>query len=413
MCHRYRIQLLAAPEPGAPPTAVGSIEAGSAFWSTGVGGLRWVTDVRVENIPAPYATDTDYPANASALHIPSNRKTVDCRPCTIGSVTPPPPRRSDDEEEDDTDAEVRVEAEGVEMEHKSSPTSPPANLAVYADFDKRQASSCKVNYYNTAAAAATNVAPAAAAAAAAAVAAATAANALGPAAAALTKATSSSAFAAAIAAAEAAVEAAQDAAATIWGIPDIPDLISQVADQVISASSSISDAMQNAQNVIPPSTPIPPDTDPAKNPNINLGPPPNTPAAACFGAGSKGFLKTGDSYFSNANGKAPATLVDVGSNAFFGLTLPDARTLEVIIGCSAVYVWAVGDALAPNFQVNCATNELGSYWSGKKQACYSYSTGPGTFVVFCGNNLGSIYSCLQGAGLYGTLSPAFISWATS
>lgn len=183
--------------------------------------------------------------------------------------------------------------------------------------------------------------------------------------------------------------------------------------QVTSASSSITDAMQNAQNVIPPQTPIPPDTDPAKNPNVNQGPPPNAPAAACFGAGSTGFLKIGDSYFTNANGNAPATLVDVGSDAFFGLTLPDDRTLESVAGCAGVYGWADGAPLAPDFQVDCSTLELGSYWNGVKQTCYSYSTSPGSFSVLCGNNLGSIYSCLQGQGLYGTLTPAFINWATS
>ena len=47
-----------------------------------------------------------------------------------------------------------------------------------------------------------------------------------------TEATSASAFAAAIAAAEAAIEAAQNAAAAIWGISGIPDLISQVAEEL-------------------------------------------------------------------------------------------------------------------------------------------------------------------------------------
>ena len=182
---------------------------------------------------------------------------------------------------------------------------------------------------------------------------------------------------------------------------------------MISASSSVSDATQDAQNVIPPSTPVPPDTDPMKNPNLNSGPPPNSPPAACFGAGSRGFVKIGDLYLTNENGRAPATLVDVGSNAFFGLTIPTDRTVEAVVGCPGVYGWAGGDPRAPDYQVDCSTNELGSYWNGVKQACYSYDRSPGVFSVFCGNNLGNIYACLQGAGLYGTLSPAFFTWATS
>ena len=171
--------------------------------------------------------------------------------------------------------------------------------------------------------------------------------------------------------------------------------------------------MQNAQNVIPANVPIPPDTDPAKNPNVNQGPPRDAPPAACFGAGSQGFLKIGDAYFTNENGKAPAALVDVGSRAFFGLTLPTRRTVENVVGCPGVYAWANDDPLAPDFQVNCDTLELGSYWNGVRQQCYSYDLGPGVFSVICGNNLGSIYACLLGSGLTGTLNPAFFNWATS
>ncbi|KAI0757834.1 hypothetical protein C8Q80DRAFT_1265676 [Daedaleopsis nitida] len=431
MCHSYRIQLVNTPEAGAPATAVGSLDSGSAFFSSGVSGTRFLTDRRVENVPAPFLTDTDYPATASNLKVPSNSRVFDCRPCSIGSVPPPPPRRAvlARGEQNET---VRVVPK-IEGGEKPTPTTPPRMLADF-EFGKRQASSCTRSTTKAtstpeatlaagqdisaaqdaaaaAAAAAVGVPAAAAAAAAAAVAAA---NALAPAAAALTEATSDSAFAAAIAAAEAAIEAAQDAAAAIWGLgPDTPDEINEAADDVISATSSISDAIQEAQDVVPANVPIPPDTDPAKNPNNNAGPPPNAPPAACFGAGSQGFLKIGDTYFTNENGKAPATLVDVGSDAFFGLNIPTSRTLEAVVGCPGVYGWASGAALAPDFQVDCGSLELGSYWNGAKQQCYSYNTGPGTFSVICGNNLGNIYSCLQGAGLYGTLNPAFINWATS
>ena len=170
--------------------------------------------------------------------------------------------------------------------------------------------------------------------------------------------------------------------------------------------------MQDAQNVIPADTPIPPDTDPVKNPNLNSGAPPDTPAAACFGAGSQGFVKIGDSYLTNENGNAPATLVDVGSDAFFGLAIPTDFILVAVDGCPGVYTWT-GGALGPDFQVNCDTMELGNYWNGAKQACYSYDLGSGVFAVFCGNNLGNIYSCVQSAGDYGSLSPAFFTWSTS
>ena len=77
-----------------------------------------------------------------------------------------------------------------------------------------------------------------------------------------------------------------------------------------------------------------------------------------------------------------------------------------------MYGWA-DDTLSPDFQVNCNTMEFGSYWNGVKQQCYTYDIGAGVFTVFCGNNLGTIYACLQGAGLAGALSPAFFNWATS
>ncbi len=201
MCHPYVLQLVNTADAGAPAHAVGKLNSGSAFFTGGVSGDRDITHVHVQNVPVPFLTDTDYPATASNLHVPSNSKVFDCRPCTIGSVHPPPPRRSEGKGEEESDTEV---AEVVE-DHKPSPTTPPAHLAVYADFDKRAASSCTKPTSTTratstpeatraasshiaeaaaaaAAAAATDASAAAAAAAAAAVAAA---NALGPAAAAL------------------------------------------------------------------------------------------------------------------------------------------------------------------------------------------------------------------------------------
>lgn len=177
----------------------------------------------------------------------------------------------------------------------------------------------------------------------------------------------------------------------------------------------MSDAVDSSSNVVNPATPVPPDVDPSRDSVVNSGPPAGTPAAACFGAGSKGHLKIGDAYLVNENGIDPATLVDVGSDAFFGLTLPISYAILPVDGCSGVVRWVGGVALQADFQVDCSTMELGSYWNGKKQTCYAYSEPdlPGPFIVVCGDNIGNIYSCLQAANAFGTLSSAFISWVTS
>ncbi len=169
-------------------------------------------------------------------------------------------------------------------------------------------------------------------------------------------------------------------------------------------------------NVLNPATPIPPVSDPSHDPNVP-SPPPNAPAAACFGAGSHGFLNIGDAFFVDGNGPVPAVLVDEGSDAYFGLTINTNRVLGEVSGCDSVYQWIDAD-LAPNFQVDCSTMELGSFWSGVKQTCYSYSLpsntpGIAVFTLYCGTSAANIYSCLQQNGLYGDLQSAFISWATS
>lgn len=175
-------------------------------------------------------------------------------------------------------------------------------------------------------------------------------------------------------------------------------------------------AAVSSANVINPATPIPPVFDPSHDPNV-VSPPPDAPAAACFGAGSQGFVKIGDVALVDGNGPVPAVLVDVGSDAYFGLTLRTNRVLSEVSGCNSVYEWIDSD-LQPNFQVDCSTMELGSYWSGVKQTCYSYalpSSTPGiaVFSLFCGANVANIYSCLQQQGLYGDLEFAFMNWATS
>lgn len=163
-----------------------------------------------------------------------------------------------------------------------------------------------------------------------------------------------------------------------------------------------------------PQTRSPPDTAPINNPVINNGPPPNVPPAACFPAGSTGFVKIGDAYLVNQNGKAPATLVDVGSDAYFGMTIPTNVAVEPVDGCQSIYTWNFNaPALQPDFQVDCSTNELGGYWNGEKLTCYAYPTTNGQFIVICGDNIANVYSCLQNSGMYGQVTSAVFTWATS
>ncbi|KAI0660064.1 hypothetical protein C8Q70DRAFT_932972 [Cubamyces menziesii] len=191
----------------------------------------------------------------------------------------------------------------------------------------------------------------------------------------------------------------------IWSFgPDISDWLSSIFSSVSSSSSDVSKAIANESNVINQQARVPSDTSSPNNPSVNSGPPPNS--------GSKGFLKLGGSYFTNADGKAPAELVGVGSSAYFGLMLPHNVVLRAVDECQGVYKWDSGD-LQPDFQVDCTTNELGAYWNGVKQACYTYFMNDSEFAIMCGNNMGSIYLCLHSSGLYGRLIPAFINWATS
>lgn len=180
--------------------------------------------------------------------------------------------------------------------------------------------------------------------------------------------------------------------------------------------------------------PLIPYSQPSTDPNINQLTRPQSapgtipastfPAAACFTAGSQGFLKLGDLFFVPATGgnPSPATMIDEGSNAFFGLTLPDQRGVEEITGCPNVYtaITPVSQS-GPFFQVDCSTNEFGIYWSGNKLPCYileftNPAPPPGvlfTFDLLCGNDLGAIYSCIQGSGINSPLTSAFITWSTS
>ncbi|KAH9851153.1 hypothetical protein C2E23DRAFT_261168 [Lenzites betulinus] len=437
-CHKYIVKLSDTIPAGAPAAAIGSVDAGSAFFASGET-FRYATSSNALNpVPPAFDVDTPYDVSQTAMRIPKTLTDIDCSPprppCSSGQS----PAAADAVLEAQDDKDLEPEPSAVEDDANPTPTAPPD---VEAALEKRQGSctipttrpplptssaeaSSIADASSSAAAAAavaaaaalssaTNPIPAQAAAAAAAV---IAANALGPAAAALAAAASDASLASAIAASEAAVVAAQSALNSIFSLgPNVADWLNDVKNQVSSAAAAVTTALESSSNVVKPATPVPPDVDPSRNPTVNAGPPASAPPAACFGAGSHGFLKIGDSYFTNENGKAPATLVDVGSNAFFGLTLPTTRTLAPVQGCNGVYVWNNGAPLQAEFQVNCGTMELGSFWNGVKQACYAYSdaSSPGTFSVLCGNSVGSIYSCLQQSGSFGSLYPAFINWATS
>ncbi|KAI0750084.1 hypothetical protein C8Q80DRAFT_1120148 [Daedaleopsis nitida] len=549
-CHRYKLKLLDQPENGASAKAVGSLDPGAAFWTTGTHERRFITHRLADEVPTPFATDTD------------------SLPRRAASSNPPPPRRDTDTSSGRARApELALKAENEEM---PTPTKPPMGIATDADFDlekrQRRPSSCPrssstrratstaeatraaaqdIDAAKDAAAAAAAALAAAhnapAAAAAAASVAVSAADALAPAASALTSASSNSALASAIASAEAAAQAAQDAAAAIWNLgPDVPDEISEVADNVIAASSSIANAVDDATNVLPPDVsipwsseaPVPHSPGPSSKPNApghsssapghsssapgpsssapghsssahghsssahsqssssrghsssavpssssrhhsssaipssssrhhsssavpssssrghSSSPAPSSsrhhsssaapssssrhhsssraasssssarpspsglPPAKCYGAGSKGFVKINDSFFTNNNEKAPAVLVDVGSDALFGLTLVTNRALAQSEGCPGVYAWD-DVPLAPNFRVDCDTMALGSYWKEEKQKCYRYQESNGVFHVVCGNDLDDLSSCLRGAGLNGELVAANIVWVPS
>ncbi|KAI0365298.1 hypothetical protein BV20DRAFT_767203 [Pilatotrama ljubarskyi] len=438
-CHRYTLKLVNTPPAGAPPTALGSVDAGSQFFAKPMP-FRYVKNKHASDpIPPTYAVDTPYQPSQTAMTVPKLAATFDCSPCDSDSDSVESVPASDDDVDEDS-IFVSLEPSGASPEG-SLPTAAPDPTVALADLDKRQQSSCTrpsttaplpttSAEASAVAAASSSSAKAAAAAAAAALASASnpsaaeaaaaaaavaAADALVPVAAALASSTSDSALAAAIAASQQTVASAQTALNQIFSLgPDIPDWLSQIVDQVSSATSAVTSAVSAEANVIKPATPVPPDVDPSRDPVTNSGPPAGAPPAACFGAGSKGFLKIGDTYFVNENGKAPATLVDVGSDAYFGLTLPTNRALVSIDGCNGVYQWQDKD-LQPDFQVDCSTMELGSYWNGVKQTCYSYSlpSNPDVFDVICGNNIGNIYTCLQIYGAYGDLNPGFITWATS
>ncbi|KAJ8496397.1 hypothetical protein ONZ51_g1160 [Trametes cubensis] len=423
MCHQYLLKLVDNVPAGAEAGSIGSLDPGSAFLAT-TNGIRWLKDKRLTNNKYPRSfssTSWAYATTDTALGVPGWKSvTFDCAPTSTSACTT-------------TTNVPRALATPTQIAGRIVPAARAAN-------SKRDAPACTISSQpplpttsadaSALAAASADTAKAAAAAAAAAlasasnptadeaaiaVAAVAAANDLVPAAAALASAASDSAIATSVAAAQTAYDAAQDSLSSILSLgPDIPDWLHQIWDSVSSSSSAVEKSIASQSNVMNPQTRVPPDTNPPNNPNVNSGPPASVPPAACFPAGSKGFVKIGDSYLINQNGKAPATLVGVGSSSYFGMTIPTNVEVQVVDGCQGVYTWNfAASGLQPDFQVDCSTNELGSYWNGQKLPCYAYPISASQFHVLCGTNVGNIYSCLQNGGLYGQLSPAFFTWATS
>ncbi|KAI0819149.1 hypothetical protein BC628DRAFT_1333748 [Trametes gibbosa] len=435
-CHRYILKLVDSIPAGAPPEAMGSLDAGSTFFASGET-FRYTKSSNVLSaVPPSYTVDTPYDASQTKVPIPKVATPVDCSPQAC-KPKPSSALVSSGALLDEDVMSSPVESPSPEEDTLPTPTSTPIDSTTHV---KRQASSCvpqssaalpmssaqasavAVASSSTAKAAAAaaaaalaSAANASAAQAAAAAAAISAANALVPAAAALAAAASDASLASAIATAQSLVSAAESALNTIFSLPNLPDWLITVRNQVSSASSSVTTAIESSANVVNPATPAPPIVEPSKNPSVNSGPPAGAPAATCFGAGSKGALKLGDTYFVNENGIAPVTLVDAGSDAYFGLEIPTPRYIAQAVGCPGVYLWVNSSPLQPDFRVDCATMELGQYWSGAKLTCYAYreASQPGIFAIICANNIGTLYSCLQQSGNFGTIESAYITWVPS
>ncbi|KAI0660053.1 hypothetical protein C8Q70DRAFT_913797 [Cubamyces menziesii] len=422
MCHKYVLKLVDNVPANADAGSIGSLDPGSAFFAK-TNTLKWIKDKRVLNNRYPRSftsTSWAYAATDTALGVPGWKAvTFNCAPTSTACTT--------------TTNVPRALATPTQHAVRQ-PHAPPALIQKRDDpactissqpplpTTSAAASALASDSADTAEAAAAAAAAALASAsnptadeAAAAAAAVSAAAALAPAAAALASAADDASIATAAAAAQSAYDDAQDSISSILSLgPDIPDWLSSIHDSVSSSSSAVAKAIASQQNVMNPQTRSPPDTAPINNPVINNGPPPNVPPAACFPAGSTGFVKIGDAYLVNQNGKAPATLVDVGSDAYFGMTIPTNVAVEPVDGCQSIYTWNFNaPALQPDFQVDCSTNELGGYWNGEKLTCYAYPTTNGQFIVICGDNIANVYSCLQNSGMYGQVTSAVFTWATS
>ncbi|KAJ7123307.1 hypothetical protein C8R43DRAFT_899567 [Mycena crocata] len=199
----------------------------------------------------------------------------------------------------------------------------------------------------------------------------------------------------------------------IFGDGTIPDSINSIIEQVSNVISQTAAALIDTWDTKPPQTDrVPPDVDPSRSPTVNSAGGDDVAPAACLGAGSKGQLTINGPFTWLATGtnKQPATMVDAGNPAYFGLSTPSG---DFHLGalCSGVYGWYTG-ATEPNHQTSCSTHETGSYWNDVKQACYIFPLTSTSFGAVCANDIGKIYSCLQSNGLHSELTPVSFSWST-
>ncbi|KAI0823452.1 hypothetical protein BC628DRAFT_506599 [Trametes gibbosa] len=424
MCHRYQLKLVDSIPTGAdvPLDAVGHLDTGSAFFKSGVQS-KYLTNRNVlDGTPIPYETPTDYPPTATRITIPKYRASHDCTPAG---------QACDDVLFAPSDHSVSLRATRSKRQAcvPQPPVPTPTSSAQASSIAAASSSSAKDAAAAAAAAfsSASNPTPEESAIAAAAVAAI---MSLGPAADALASlspllyrsclitfsqamATSDSSLSSAISASQESVAYAQSTVEKIFHLgPNIPDWLKSISTHSSSAQSSVSNAVQSSSNIVKPDAPATPVVDRSKSTIVNSGPPANAAAAACFGAGSKGNVFVGDQILGNADGgNQQAALVDEGSNAFFGLTLGGGPFfIQPVSGCNGVYVLNNGGPHA-DFQVDCSSRELGAYWGGVKQTCYTYTENPPVINIYCSNNAGNLYSCLQQTGRFGTVNSAFITWA--
>ncbi|KAI0062638.1 hypothetical protein BV25DRAFT_1915793 [Artomyces pyxidatus] len=404
-CHKFMLSLSGARPTGAPSEAVGAILPGGAFINNQEtpGALEYVTRTLAGPPSATPTADTPYPTDAQALQPSKSYRTFDCRPCAVNCGIPVPSGALQALLEDRAGASTCT-----------VPSTPTATAAAQADANTNAVAA--VAAAAAAAAALSSVTSVSAPALAAAQAAVSASSAVSAAAAALAAASAPDDIASSLASASSALDTAQSSVAALTsifnlGVPGVPDhsaAIASIISQTSIANSAAASVVTDMWNVKPADVgPVPQTANPATDPAVNGGGGPGAAPAKCFGAGSIGNLKIGSVLLTGA----PVELTDAGSAAFFGLSIPDKIYLAAVGGCAGVYTWASGGP-TPSFQVDCDTDEFGAYWNGVRQQCYHFTVSESdpTVGIYCGNNLGSIYSCLQGNGIFTTLTTAVFTW---
>ncbi|KAJ7181331.1 hypothetical protein C8R43DRAFT_968952 [Mycena crocata] len=413
-CHTFKLKLVNTRPVGTSSFAIGTLFSGSAFRNhLGDQYTETIEDSRAQVPPAARLTNYDYPSTAAAIGPPGTYKSFDCRPCTIGSVPQTPAARALLNTFNNATRVVKVPevaaAAGTCTKNKPTSTPTPTSDAAQNAAEAAAAAAAAAEALAAATAEAATIAAATAA-----VKAAQAAAVAAAAAAAAAIANTPAAMASTLAAGLAAQTALQTAIATltnIFGPGSIPAEIASVIEQATTVASSVSSVLNDTWNTKPAaSDPVPQDADPVHNPALNNGGGANVPPAACFGAGSSAGLVVSGGFIWLATGtnSIHATLSDEGSPAYFGVTAGDTR-FNLGALCPGVYVWLEG--AGPNFQVSCSTKEFGSYWNAGKQQCYVFPDKTSGYNVVCANDVGSIYSCLQGNGYQSQITAVSFSWS--